>query len=74
MASWREKKFAATNKEGTCLWCGVRLAWWIGADEPEQGRGYGGKGHFCSARCAFNFAEAWAELGKRFVPSDKEET
>ncbi len=67
---WRD--YHASNEPGTCLWCGKPLPYWI-AGKPEHGRGYGGTGHFCTVRCGFNFAERWAELGKRFTPAANEE-
>lgn len=63
---WR--RFAATNQPGTCVWCGQKLGYWIDKDYRGGERGYAGKGHFCSLRCAFNYATRMVELGRRFEP------
>lgn len=58
------KPFHATNKPGTCLWCGHQLR------KPQfwDGLGYDGNGHFCTLRCAAAFAIEMAGNGKRFEP------
>lgn len=59
---WRP--FGATNEPGTCLWCGRKLQ-----AEPYQrgGRGGYGDGFFCGLRCAYQFGERMAQLGRRLA-------
>ena len=58
------RPFCASNDPGTCLWCGRTLA-------------KVSDGHFCTYRCAWQFADAKASKGSRFSPivmSKKEQT
>lgn len=63
----KQHRFNASNKPGTCLWCGRKLRPW-GAPDADLGTGYAGTGHFCSLSCGFRFAVDMAKSGKRFVP------
>lgn len=58
--------FHATNKPGTCLWCGYKLPNY----QFGEGRGYQGNNFFCTAGCGFAFAVRMAELGHRFKAMD----
>jgi hypothetical protein len=58
------RPFHATNKAGTCAWCGWRLR-----KEPH-GNSLGGYGDglFCGLNCGYRFAVAIARSGQRLQP------
>ena len=56
--------FAASNKPGTCCWCGRKLRQQRYVDDPTK-RGDYGDGFFCGLRCAYLFAVWFARQGRR---------
>lgn len=74
--------FGATNKPGTCKWCGRKLRRPLQAFDtqdrfiPKGQRttpvyskpGDYGDGHFCGLRCGYQFGRTMADGGRQFKP------
>jgi len=73
VAAWR--RHDASNKAGTCLWCGHKLRreskHKAKAYKREQQLGDYGDGYFCGLRCGFQFGEAFANFGRRLNPRSR---
>lgn len=64
--------FGASNKAGTCLWCGRKLRF-VDKGHPGNGRGYRGDGVFCGPSCGYRFALQATDEGFRpFINGDLE--
>ena len=60
--------FGASNKSGTCLWCGRKLRPSPYRDDKSR-VGYLGMGYFCTLGCGWQFGVATARLGQRLKPA-----
>jgi hypothetical protein len=70
MAQWRP--FNPTNNPETCIWCGKKLRWptdFEGHHKYDKAGDYG-DGYFCGLRCAYQFAVALADRGRRLTRKD----
>ena len=74
------RTFNASNQPDSCLWCGNKLRRLMGKlvgktwdkSRPMYSKtGDYGDGFFCGLRCAYQFAVAMAENGKRFNPTTR---
>ena len=58
------KDFAASNKRGTCVWCGHDLRT---CPRDRNKRGEYGDNLFCNLRCGYQFGLTLARAGKRLA-------
>jgi hypothetical protein len=69
------KRFGATNKPWSCLWCGRDLKVPQFAHVYKTGTvGFEADDHFCTQRCGYEFGLAMAGLGKRLQPKQEAST
>lgn len=68
---WRP--FGATNKPGTCLWCGAKLRGELYKKPgPDRRLGDYGDGFVCGLRCGYQLGVMFARLGRRLMPKEDE--